>query len=150
MMRLRSVGVVSLALVAWASVTLGEEVLRIPLTLPSGKVLRVEVASSPETRALGLMYREKLPNDEGMLFLFEEQEFHGFWMKNCKIAIDIVWMDSERRVVHLAERVPPCRRDPCPSYVPMRQASFVLEMSAGQARREGVQIGARLDFQVTR
>jgi len=118
----------------------------IPLTLPSGKVLQVEVMVKDEDRAMGLMFRPSLALDHGMLFLFENADFHGIWMKNCKFPIDILWLDEDKRVVHLAESVPPCPGDPCPVYQPLRKASFVVELNAGQARREKAVVGAKLTF----
>jgi uncharacterized membrane protein (UPF0127 family) len=97
---------------------------------------------------MGLMFRPSLPEDQGMLFVFEELDFHGIWMKNCKFPIDILWLDEEGRVVHLAESVPPCRADPCPVYQPLRKAAYVVELNAGQARREKVVLGSRLTFQL--
>jgi len=120
------------------------------LLLPSGRKLTVEVVASGEERALGLMFRDSLPADRGMLFLFESSGFQGIWMKNCRFPIDIVWLDENRRVVHLAENVPPCRQDPCPTYAPLRRALYVLELNAGQARREGALVGATLEFKLSR
>src|SRR3954470_25075142 len=94
----------------------------IPLTLPSGKVLQVEVMVKDEDRAMGLMFRPSLPVDRGMLFLFERPDFHGIWMKNCKFPIDILWLDEHHAVVHLAEKVPPCTAKDdtqCPVYSPL-------------------------------
>ena len=122
----------------------------IPLRLPSGKVLQVEVMVKDEDRAMGVMYRPSLPEDHGLVFVFETSDFHGFWMKNCKFPIDMVWLDGEQRVVHLAESVPPCKTEPCPLYTPMRKAQFVVEINAGQARREKAAIGSRLSFQLPR
>jgi hypothetical protein len=122
----------------------------IPLTLPSGKVLQVEVMIRDEDRAMGLMFRPSLPADRGMLFLFETPEFHGIWMKNCRFAIDIVWLDEEKKVVDVKEGAPPCKADPCPVYQPMRRASWVIEMNAGQARREKLVRGAPVSFELPR
>ena len=122
----------------------------VPLTLPSGKVLQVEVMVKDEDRAMGVMFRPSLPEDHGLVFVFEQSDFHGFWMKNCKFPIDMVWLDEAHRVVHVAEAVPPCQQDPCPVYSPMRRASFVLELNAGQARREKAVIGSTLLFQIPR
>jgi uncharacterized membrane protein (UPF0127 family) len=118
----------------------------VPLTLPSGKVLQVELMVKEEDRQMGVMFRPSLPEDRGLLFAFDEPDFHGFWMKNCRFPIDMVWLDAEGRVVHVAESVPPCRKDPCPIYAPMRKASYVLEVNAGQARREKAVIGSTLSF----
>ena len=118
----------------------------VPLTLPSGKVLQAEVMVSDEDRAMGLMFRPSLPLDRGMIFIFETADFHAIWMKNCKFPIDIVWLDEEKKVVHVAESVPPCKADPCPVYNPMRRASYVIEINAGQARREKAVLGAPIRF----
>jgi len=118
----------------------------IPLKLPSGKVLQVEVMVKDEDRAMGLMFRPSLPLDRGMLFVFEREDFHGIWMKNCRFPIDIVWLDGERKVVHVAEAVPPCKAEPCPVYSPLRRASYVVELNAGQARREQAALGTTLRF----
>ena len=120
----------------------------IPLRLPSGRVLQSEVMVKDEDRAMGLMFRPSLPSDRGMLFVFEQPDFHGIWMKNCKFPIDIVWLDEGRRVVDVAVKVPPCKADPCPVYQPMGRASYVVEMGAGQAGREKVARGAVLDFKL--
>ncbi|HET7292763.1 MAG TPA: DUF192 domain-containing protein [Vicinamibacteria bacterium] len=122
----------------------------IPLSLPSGKVLQVEVMVKDEDRAMGLMFRPDLPADRGLLFVFEETAFHGIWMKNCRFAIDIVWLDENGRVVHVAEAVPPCTKEPCPVYQPMRRAAYVVEINAGQARREKAAVGAQLKFELPR
>lgn len=118
----------------------------IPLTLPSGKVLQVEVMVEDEDRQMGLMFRPSLPEDRGLLFVFEAADFHGIWMKNCRFPIDILWLDGDHKVVHLAEGVPPCKAEPCPVYSPMRRAAYVVELSAGQARREKAVLGAALSF----
>jgi uncharacterized protein len=118
----------------------------VPLTLPSGKVLQAEVMVRDEDRAMGLMFRPSLPLDRGMVFVFETADFHGIWMKNCRFPIDILWLDEEKRVVHVADSVPPCKADPCPVYNPMRKAAYVVELNAGQARREKAVVGATVPF----
>ena len=120
------------------------------LTLPSGRVLEVEVMVKDQDRALGLMFRPSLPADRGMLFVFRSSDFHGIWMKNCRFRIDILWLDEYRRIVHVAEAVPPCKADPCPTYEPLRRASYVVELNAGQARREDATVGKTLTFKLPR
>ena len=122
----------------------------VPLTLPSGKVLQVEVMVSDEDRAMGLMFRSSLAEDRGMLFLFERPDFHSIWMKNCRFPIDIVWLDEEKKVVDVKEAAPPCKADPCPVYQPMRRASWVVEISSGQAKREKLVRGAAVKFELPR
>jgi len=87
------------------------------------------------------MFREEVGPREGMLFLFPRDDFHSFWMKNCRVPLDLVWLSEGLTVVHLEKRVPPCRRDPCPSYLPMRKARLVLEIKAGMAEKAGLRVG---------
>jgi len=122
----------------------------IPLKLPSGKVLKTEVMVNDEDRQMGLMFRPSLPEDRGMLFVFEAPGFHGIWMKNCRFPIDILWLDEEHKIVHLAEAVPPCKAEPCDVYQPLSKAAYVVELNAGQARREKAALGAALDFTLPR
>jgi len=145
----RARGVIALALVLAPAGVLARPAV-IPLGLPSGKVLQVEVMVEDPDRAMGLMFRPSLPEDRGMLFIFEALDFHGIWMKNCKFAIDIVWLDEHKRVVHLAEHTPPCKADPCPVYAPLRKAAYVVEIGAGQARGEKVALGSLLSFELQR
>jgi uncharacterized membrane protein (UPF0127 family) len=83
-----------------------------------------------------------------MLFLFETPGFHGIWMKNCKFPIDILWLDDQRRIVHVAAGVPPCRKEPCPVYQPLQRASYVVELNAGEARREKARVGSVVGFEL--
>jgi hypothetical protein len=122
----------------------------VPLTLPSGRVLQVEVMVRDEDRAMGLMFRPSLAKDRGMLFSFENPDFHGIWMKNCRFPIDIVWLDERKNVVDVKEGAPPCKAEPCPVYLPMRRASWVVEINAGQARREKLVRGAAVRFDLPR
>jgi uncharacterized membrane protein (UPF0127 family) len=118
----------------------------IPLKLPSGKALQVEVMANDTDRAMGLMFRKSLPLDRGLLFVFPASGQYPFWMKNCRFPIDIVWLDEDRKVVYVAANVPPCKDDPCPSYGGMQRARYVLEVNAGQAEREKVKRGSVLEF----
>jgi uncharacterized membrane protein (UPF0127 family) len=122
----------------------------IALTLPSGKELHVEVIVKDEDRAMGLMFRPSLALDRGMLFLFEQSDFHGIWMKNCKFPIDIVWLDEKKKVVHVEEAVPPCKIVNCPVYAPQQRAAYVVELNSGQARREKAVVGSLLSFDLPR
>ncbi|MGH9456710.1 MAG: DUF192 domain-containing protein [Thermoanaerobaculia bacterium] len=112
------------------------------VVLPDGFRVEVEVASDPDTRATGLMYRPSLNAGKGMLFLFPEPAAHGFWMKNTLIPLDMIWIDATGRVVDVEADVPPCKADPCPTYGPEGKASYVLELAGGEAARHGVVPGA--------
>jgi uncharacterized protein len=111
---------------------------------PSGDRVVVELAISDEARARGLMFRSALRRNHGMLFIFPESGIHGFWMKDTFIALDIVWIDDDRTVVHLERNVPPCGSEPCPTYAPPVPATYVLEVEGGEADRLGLEPGARV------
>lgn len=114
--------------------------------LPSGRVLQVELAETPEQLARGYMYREEVPEGQGMLFFMGTLDFHPFWMKNCKVGLDILWLDEQWKVVHIERELPPCKADPCPDYMPMQASLYVLEMRAGASAREGIKLGDRIQY----
>ena len=116
---------------------------------PDGFVVHVELAADDENRAQGLMYRDQLRPGTGMLFLFAEEGEYPFWMKNTKIPLDMIWIDSNRRIAHIAHDVPPCQIDDCPSYPPHALARYVLEVSAGVAKQHGLKDGDVLRFEKT-
>jgi uncharacterized membrane protein (UPF0127 family) len=118
----------------------------IKIYLPNGKSVTAELAVTDEARQRGLMFREKLLPDQGMLFVFEEEGLYSFWMKNTLISLDMLWINKDRRIVHIARNVPPCKEDPCPSYPPERPGLYVLELAAGAADRLGLKLFDRLEF----
>lgn len=118
----------------------------IKVFLPDGKSITAELAASDEERTRGLMFRKEILPEQGMLFVFEREDVHSFWMKNTLVALDMLWLDSEKRVVYIAADVPPCTADPCPSYGPARPARYVLELAGGRAAASGIKVGDRLEF----
>jgi uncharacterized membrane protein (UPF0127 family) len=92
-------------------------------------------------RAKGLMFREGLDQGKAMFFVFEKEDIYRFWMKNMLFPIDIIWLDKDKRVVHVASDVPPCAKDPCPLYGPSVKALYVLEIPDGDAARHGIRAG---------
>jgi uncharacterized membrane protein (UPF0127 family) len=114
------------------------------VAFPDGFVIHVEVAADDATREQGLMYRDRLPEDRGMLFFFAQSGNYPFWMKNTLIPLDIVWIDDQKRIAHVAHNVQPCKADPCPSVPPGAEARYVLEVAAGVATRHGLANGQTL------
>ena len=110
----------------------------------AGATFAVEIADDDRTRAQGLMFRDELPADRGMLFVFEREAPRSFWMKNTRIPLDILYFDSRLELVSMQQSVPPCRQARCPSYPSEGPAQYVLELRAGTARRLGVAPGDRL------
>ena len=131
----------------WPVFTWADEQTRtLSVQLPSGTKITAEVADTPSKRVLGLMFRDQLPDNHGMLFIFENPDFHGIWMKNCRIPLDILWLDQNRRVIHAEENVPPCQADPCHTYYPLQKALYVLELNAGLIEKEKIPLGTHLQF----
>jgi hypothetical protein len=108
--------------------------------------LAVEIAETPEQRATGYMFRQRVGPEDGMLFWFEVEEIHPFWMKNTRISLDIIWIGGDGVVVFVAPRVLPCAADPCPDVVPLGRAQFVLELAAGRASELGIRPGTALQL----
>lgn len=115
-----------------------------PRVVLRGETFQVEVVDTPGDQQLGLMFREELPRDAGMLFVFPGEAPRSFWMKNMRIPIDILYFDAERQLVNWYDSVPPCRAERCPGYPSDGPAQYVLEISAGRGRELGVTRGDRL------
>jgi uncharacterized membrane protein (UPF0127 family) len=113
---------------------------------PDGFSVTAELAITDEERQLGFMFRTEINQDQGMLFIFEEEGYHSFWMKNMNFPLDILWLDKDKRIIHLESCVPPCQRTPCPSYAPLLPALYVLELKAGSIEKKGLKLYDRLDF----
>ena len=116
------------------------------VVLPGGAVVRVELAVTETERAQGLMFRESLAADAGMLFLFDGLEVRPFWMKNCHFPLDIVHLTKDGTVVDVLANVPPCPADPCPNHTPAAASDTVLEVNAGAAAKGGLAPGAKVRF----
>ena len=112
-----------------------------------GQRYTVEVADDDEERAMGLMFREEMAVDRGMVFIHERQEPQAYWMKNTKIPLDILYFDNDRKLVSQQRDVPPCSAgNQCPPYPSAAPARYVLELNAGQAAKLKLQDGAVLTF----
>jgi uncharacterized membrane protein (UPF0127 family) len=94
----------------------------------AGERYDVELATTPEARGRGLMYREQLDPRGGMLLVYRNDGNHRIWMKNVPIALRVFWIDRDYRVID-ARRLPPCKTDPCPVYAADRDSRYVLELS---------------------
>ena len=108
-----------------------------------------EVAATDQEKAKGLMYRQVLAKDRCMFFVYGEDGYHPIWMKNCLIALDVVWIDAEGRVVEMVEHAPPCspmRGDDCPTYGGSATARHFIEFAAGTLKRLGLKKGDRLGW----
>lgn len=118
-----------------------------PYVMVEGKRFSVEVANDNATRAQGLMFRDQMPDDHGMLFIFQNERPRSFWMKNTRIPLDIIYLDREFKVVSISADTPPCRSRSgrCPSYPSEGPAQYVLEINGGLAAELGLEPGYRIE-----
>ena len=117
-------------------------------TLPDGFTVVAEMAVTPSDMERGLMYRTDLPAGRGMLFVHDRPGRYPYWMANCKIALDIIWMNAAHEVVEISAGTPPCpsgNRD-CPTYGGHAVATFALELGSGEAARHKVAVGSVIQF----
>jgi len=107
-----------------------------------GQRFTVEVADSFEERERGLMFRDELAKDSGMLFIHDSEETQAYWMKNTHIPLDILYFNKDRKLVSAQERVPACSAgDRCPPYASEGAALYVLELNAGSVELYKIQAG---------
>jgi len=111
----------------------------------------LEVADSPEERATGLMHRESLPEDRGMVFVYGEADERSFWMKNTLIPLDMVFVDANGTVLNVEHADPPAPDTPdseLATYSSDGPAKYVIEMEQGFANETGIGPGAEVEFDV--
>jgi uncharacterized protein len=119
------------------------------VTLPSGQRIRVEVMIKQADMMHGMMFREALPPDRGMLFVHARPGRYTYWMHNVRVPLDIIWLDKDHRIVEISANTPPCTaKQPvdCPQYGGHGAAQFVLELNGGMAERYGLKTGDELKF----
>ncbi|MGB8699181.1 MAG: DUF192 domain-containing protein [Thermosynechococcaceae cyanobacterium] len=108
--------------------------------------IELEVAAKPRQQELGLMYRKFLPLNQGMLFPFQPARPVQFWMKNCFLTLDMIFL-RQKTVVAIAVNAVPCTADPCPLYGPNEPVDQVIELRGGRAAQLGVKVGSVIDVQ---
>jgi uncharacterized protein len=106
-------------------------------------VFAVEVVSTPQEMAMGLMFRTELAPDAGMLFLYPTPRETSFWMQNTYLPLDMLFIDEDGVIRHIAERTIPRSTTPIPSNGPV---SAVLEINGGTSDRLGIAIGDRVSW----
>lgn len=114
----------------------------------------IEIADTPFKKAKGLMFRESLGENEGMLFICKREHKPIIWMFGMRFSIDIVWIDKNRKVSDISENVRPCmlfKNAPicllfCNTRVPKKKIKYVLEVNSGFVKRHGIKVGSKITF----
>ena len=118
------------------------------VTLPDGYVIRAEVMRKREDMMRGMMFRNSLAGDRGMLFVHGSPGKYTYYMYQVKIPLDIIWLDSRHKVVELSENTPPCKTkaSQCPLYGGNQEALIALELPGGGAKKHGIRPGVTIEF----
>lgn len=107
------------------------------------KKIDVEIAETEETRHLGLMFRDNMQEDQGMLFLFPDEEYQSFYMKNTLIPLDIMFINSKKQIVKIHRNAVPYSEKSLPS---MNPSIYVVEVNAGFADKYNIKEGSHIDW----
>jgi len=129
--------------------TVTDEIGLTQITFPNGTRINAETMRSDIELLKGLMFRESMPQDRGMLFIHPEEDIFHYWMYQTKIPLDIIWMDHDRRIVEMSLDTPPClAKSPkdCTNYGGHFKSKYALEVNAGVARKNGLKDGDTLNF----
>ena len=115
----------------------------------SGKLIEVELAENEAQRSHGLMFREKLPEDQGMLFIFEDEQNLSFWMKNTFLDLSIGYFDKNRTLVDVQEMraMNSVMTENLPSYPSAKPAKYALEMKKGWFTKNKIKKGSKFEFE---
>lgn len=115
---------------------------------PDGKFkskIDIEIADDMVTRTVGLMYRENLKEDQGMLFIFPNQTIQSFWMKNTILSLDIIFVNKDREIVTIHKSTEPLTEE---SYRSDEPAIYVVEVNAGYTDRHNINEGDKISWRV--
>ena len=122
--------------------SVAKDVFELSVTGENGTSLfSVEVADDDVERARGLMYRRSMADNSGMLFDFGDEQNITMWMRNTYISLDMLFIDANGRIGHIATNTTPLSDTIIPSRI---KAQFVLEINAGIARQQGIEVGDRV------
>ncbi len=107
------------------------------------KKIDIEIAENEEEQQKGLMYRAYLPDSVGMLFIFENEAPRNFWMKNTIISLDVIYLDSNKKIISITENTTPYSEAGIPSF---GNAKYVVEVNAGFTKHNNIKKGDEISF----
>lgn len=110
------------------------------------RIVYVAIAANESERERGLMFRQELAADQGMLFIYPDQTRRALWMKNTLLALDVVFLAGDGRIVGLLKDLQPCAKDPCRIYDSKVAARYMLELPAGFIDKHIIKVGQKVSF----
>jgi len=120
-----------------------ESKVQLPVITIDSARLHVEIVQDPASRQKGLMHRQSLPEDQGMLFVFEHPQYMSFWMRNTFIPLDIAFIDADGRIVDIQSMAP---LDETKQYISAAPALYALEVNQGWFKKHGIKAGSVVKF----
>ena len=124
------------------------------IVVAKGQRFQAEVALTQQEQMRGLMYRQSLARDRCMIFFYDEDEHHTIWMKNCLIALDVVWVQADGTIVEIVEKAPPLSpmfKGPdseAPTYGGKVLSRHFVEFPVGTVRRLNLKLGDRIGWEL--
>ena len=112
------------------------------------KCFDVELARTLQEQEAGLMFRKELKKSQGMLFVFQTEDFYSFWMKNTFIPLDIIWIDKAGTVVFISKDNKLCAENFCPTIRSDKKAMYVLELNSGVAEENNIFVGKKAEIRL--
>ena len=119
------------------------------VTFPGGQTVVAETMLRKEDQMRGMMYRDSLAKDRGMLFVHPVEGNYPYWMYQCRIPLDIIWMNHDRQIVEISANTPACPSTSareCPTFGGHETARYVLELAGGGAALYSLHVGDALSF----
>jgi uncharacterized membrane protein (UPF0127 family) len=119
------------------------------VTLPDGQKLVAETMIRDIDVTRGMMFRDALPPARGMLLIFPRPDRHRVFTYNCRVPLDVVWLDRDQRIVEIAENLPPCKEKSakaCPIYGGTAISKYAIELNGGGAAAYKLKVGDKVSF----
>jgi len=143
-------GIVAILLVMFVMLAVGKnQAVKTVQVRIGNATVQAELADTEAKQVRGLMFRDSLPKDAGMLFVFPKEGRHSIWMMNTSIPLDIIWLDKDKKVIKVEESAQPCNALLiCRTYSAGSEDMYILEVNAGYAKRHNIKIGTKAGFEV--
>jgi uncharacterized membrane protein (UPF0127 family) len=113
-----------------------------------GSCINAELATTTKERNIGLMNRTSLPENMGMLFIFDKEGIYKFWMKNTLIPLDMIWFDENGKIIYIEKNARPCNAPSCPLFGPESSSKYTLEVNGGYTERHKINVGDKASINI--
>jgi uncharacterized membrane protein (UPF0127 family) len=113
-----------------------------------GSCIDVELATTLKEMTIGLMNRTSLPENMGMLFIFDEESIYKLWMKNTFIPLDMIWLDENGKIIYIERNAQPCYLSTCPTFGPESRSKYALEVNGGYTERHKIKLGDKAKINI--